>query len=52
MVVSFPEVGTITDRDLTLDDNLPGKLTYPEIQPDLFYKVKTELVKYRAQHPI
>ena len=47
MVVSFPEAETITNRDLTLDDNLPGKLTYPEIQPDLFYKVKTELVKYR-----
>ena len=46
MVVSFPEAETITDRDLTLDDDLPGKLTYPEIQPDLFHKVKTELVKY------
>ena len=47
MVVSFPEAETITNRDLTLDDNLPGKLTYPEIQPDLFYKVKTELLMLR-----
>ena len=33
--------------EISLDDNLPEKLTYPEIQPDLFHKVKTELVKYR-----
>ena len=32
---------------ISLDDNLPEKLTYPEIQPDLFHKVKTELAKYR-----
>ena len=32
--------------EISLDDNLPEKLTYPEIQPDLFHKVKTELVKY------
>ena len=33
--------------EISLDNNLPEKLTYPEIQPDLFHKVKTELVKYR-----
>ncbi|MXZ11096.1 MAG: NUDIX domain-containing protein [Gemmatimonadetes bacterium] len=33
--------------EISLDDNLPEKLTYPEIQPDLFHKVKTELAKYR-----
>ena len=33
--------------EISLDDNLPEKLTYPEIQPDLFHKVTTELVKYR-----
>ena len=34
-------------EEIFLDDNLPRKLTYPEVQPDLFHKVKTELVKYR-----
>ena len=34
-------------EEIFFDDNLPRKLTYPEIQPNLFYKVKTELVKYR-----
>lgn len=33
--------------EISLDDNLPGKLTYPKIQPDLFHKVKTELAEYR-----
>lgn len=32
--------------EIFLDDGLPEKLTYPEIQPDLFHKVKTELAKY------
>lgn len=34
-------------EEIFFDDNLPRKLTYPEIQPDLFHKVKTELAKYR-----
>ena len=32
--------------EILLYNDLPGELTYPEIQPDLFHKVKTELAKY------
>ena len=44
------KLGKMPDSEIEetfFGDSLPGKLTHPEIQPDLFRKVRTELDRYR-----